>query len=189
MRRRGFTMVELTTGLSVMMFVVLGSLSLLAYGVRFYGKTYSKTNLNTGNEQGLRRIIETLRSATSVAINSDGTVITYTLPKLNTTNDAVTGEKELADPVVSDGVVRTFTVNFTTGKVTDSSSGRVIVKNVTRTDPEPTSSQYNQQYVPFQMTSIGSIKGVTVNLITLEKTSSGTNYLRLKTTTVVRNSP
>ena len=142
-----------------------------------------------GNAQGMRKVIEVLRSATSVAINSDGTIITYTLPKMNTTNDTITGEKEMTDPVVSDGVSRTFTVNFTAGTLTDSTSGRVIVRNINRTDPEPTSSQYNQQYVPFQMTSIGSIKGVTVNLITLERTSSGTNYLRLKTTTVVRNSP
>ncbi len=185
---RGMTLVELMTSLSVITVIILGSFSLLYAGMRTFDKTVTKTVLNSTDAQSVRRVAESIRGAMSLSINGDGTVITYVLPKKSTTNDVLTGEKELSEPLRSDGVTRSYTVNFSAGTLTDNTSGRVILKNISRTDPDVHSSQYGLQYPPFQLTTIGSVHAVSVNLITKEVTRSGTHYVRLKNTAIVRNS-
>ena len=175
------------TGISVMMLVVLGSLSLLVAGIQCFDRTVSRTGLSSTNAQGIRRVSEAIRGAMTVSVSADGTQVTYTMPAISPTVDAITGEKELVDPLTSDGVNRSFRVDFTAGTLIDGTTGRVLVKNITRTDPDSKSSQYNQQYNPFQLTTIGSLRAVSINLITLERTQSGTRFVRLKNTASVRN--
>ena len=189
MMRRGSTLIEVMTSISIFSMVILGSFSLLFAGMRTFDKTISKTSLNSTDAQTVRRIAEAVRGAMSLTINNDGTVMTYVLPKKNSVNDALTGELEISDPIQSDGVARSFTVNFTAGTLTDNVTGRILLKNIARTDPDSHSSQYLQQYSPFQLTTIGSVRAVSVNLITQESTRSGVNYVRLKNTASVRNSP
>lgn len=188
MRRRGFTLVEVMTSIGISSMVILGSFSLLFAGLRTFDKTISKTTLNSTDAQTVRRVAESVRGSMSLTINSDGTVLTYVLPKKSIINDVLTGEKEILEPIQADGVSRSYTVNFSAGTLTDNVTGRILLRNIARTDPDVHSSQYQMQYVPFQLTTIGSVRAVSVNLITQEITRSGVNFVRLKNTSIVRNS-
>jgi hypothetical protein len=135
----------------------------------------------------MRYMSEALRSAMSVSITLNGNRIEYYLPKRSATNDPDTGEKELIDPLVSDGVLRSFNTNFTDGSIMDSVQSRKICRRLVSKDPEPTSSQYNVLYPVFQMTTIGSARAVTITLISREQVGTQFKTVRLKTTTLLRN--
>lgn len=183
--RRGFTLVELMTGMGILAVTLLVIINLLIYGIRSFGKTTTDVNISQQNAQGMRRVIETIRSAVSISISSDGKRITYTLPRMSSVDDPVTGEKEYLTPIQSDGISRYFLVSG--GNLTDH-TGRVLVRSITATDPEPTSSQYNQAYAPFQSTTIGSRRAVTVTLITKEQVNGSQRWARMKSTVLIRNS-
>ena len=123
----------------------------------------------------------------SVSITNEGKTLTYTLPKMSSAVDAVTGEKEIQIPVVSDGVTRTFNIDVSTGKLKDLVTGKTLVRNIRMTDPDPNSSQYNQTYSPFSVTTVGSQRAVTLNLITAENVLGNLRYARYKTTVVLHN--
>ena len=188
MRRRGFTLVELLSGISVMALVILGSLTLLVNGLRSFNRTSVDVRLTQQNAQAERRICETIRQATSVTISSSGATLSYTLPAFSGAVDPVTGEKELQQPCVSDGVARSFVVDWAAGTLKDMPSGRILARNITNKDPEVGSSQYHQAYVPFQLTTIGAYRAITINLITRDTVSSQPRWIRMKTTALVRNS-
>jgi len=187
MRQRGTTLVELMTGLFVTLFAVFGAVALLLQGVQSFANTGRDADLTGTNAQGIRRVGEAIRSAMSITVSTDGTQINYVLPKKSTSLNTTTGEYEYAYPLVSDGVTRYFKVNFTTGKLTDSVSGRTLVRYITNTDPLAGSTQYGQVYAPFSVTTIGSARAVTINLITKDKVGKQTRFVRLKTTAMVRN--
>ena len=186
MRRRGFTLVELMTALGLFSIVFFGAASLYVAGLRSYYSTSTDADLAQKNAQGIRRVVETLREAVSLSINSDGTQITFQSPKKAGSADPVTGETEYIVPVVGDGVAKTFTVT-TGGNLVEGSSGRTLCKNIVTTDPYPQSSQYNQKYMPFQFASVGSSKAVSVNLITYQNLGTRKRYARMKTTVLLRN--
>ncbi|HRF59946.1 MAG TPA: prepilin-type N-terminal cleavage/methylation domain-containing protein [Fimbriimonadaceae bacterium] len=186
-RRRGFTLSELIVGLGIMSFVMLGLVNLMMYGLKSFQKTTTDTDLAQKNAQGMRRLVETLRSAVSVTLSSDGTQITYNLPRMSTATDQLTGEREVQVPITSDGVNRVFVVSG--GNLRDLSTNRTLVSNVATRDPDPTSTQYNQVYAPFQLTTIGSRRAVTVTLITQQSVLGKPRYVRFKTTVLIRNSP
>jgi len=186
MRKQGFTLVELLAGMGVFFAVMMGSVTLMLTGLKSFNKTSVDVDITNQNSNSMRRISETLRQATNIAILDSGKTITFYLPKLGAV-DAVTGEKELIEPLVSDGILRRYTVDFTTRTLKEYPSGRTLIRNLANIDPQAGSSQYNQAYTPFQLTSIGSYRAVSINLITRQKIVSNDRYTRMKTTCVVRN--
>lgn len=188
MRRRrqlGFTLMELMTGMGIMSFTLLVIVNLLIYGLRSFGKTTTDVSISQQNAQGMRRVSEMIRAAQSLSITNEGKKISFTLPKRASTTDPVTGEKEYVVPLVSDGVTRTYTVSG--GNLTDQ-TGRILVRKIATTDPDPNSSQYNQAYAPFQLTTIGSRRAVTINFITQDQVNGAQRWARMKSTVLIRNS-
>jgi type II secretory pathway pseudopilin PulG len=186
MKKRGFSITELLVAMGMMAFTLAAISSLFVFGLRSFQATTTDTNINQTNAQGMRRVTEALRSGMSLTISSSGRIITYSVPKMTATADAQTGEKELVIPVQADGAARTFTVTDA-GTLVDSVGNRVLVRNIRLTDPDPGSSQFNQTYAPFSMTTVGSERAVTLNLITAENVFGRLRYTRLKTTVVLHN--
>jgi hypothetical protein len=186
MKRRGFSLAELSVSIGIIALTTFSITSLLLFGLRSMQRTTADVNNNQKGAQGMRRVAETLRSAMSTSISNDGRTITYTLPKVSNSLDAVTGEREFVIPKVSDGVSRMFYVT-TSGSLIDSVTGRTLIKNIQLTDPDPNSSQYNQNYAPFSVVTLGSQKGITINLITSESVLGKLRYSRLKTTVLSHN--
>jgi len=187
MRKRGFTIVESIIGVILFTIVSLAGLALMIQGTTEFQMTSSETNLNNENAQGIRYVTQKLRNAMSVSITNGGAQITYVVPKMSDTVNAVTGEKELVYPLTSDGLTHTMTVNYVTGKLTDNFTGQTIVRDVQKLDPEKSSSQYGLVYQPFQLGTIGSKKSVTITLITLDTIGAKTRYVRLKSSVLLRN--
>lgn len=188
MRRRGFTLVELLTGMSLVALLVLGSMALLIGSLRSFQRTDGDVTMNDATSRSVRKITETLRSAVSVTITNNGRTLSYRLPALTNGVDPVTGEREVAIPPASDGVVRSYNVDFGSGRLTDE-TGRVLVRNISSRDTEPGSTLFNSAYEPFALVTIGSRKGLTVNLIASDSTSGRLRTARIKTSTILRNVP
>lgn len=184
MRRKGFTLVELMVGLGMMAFVLFGLLSLLLFGLRSYQRTTMDVENTNKTAQTFRRVTETIRSAVDVTVSNDGYKLTYVLPKVGGT-DTVTGEPEYVIPVVSDGVNRVFEVS--SGNLIDRQTDRILVRNIATKDPDPTSSQYNQTYAPFTVTTIGSRRAITINIIAQQNLRGEPRFVRMKTTILIRN--
>lgn len=185
-RQAGYTLTEVLTTCGVMMFLILGVMELLSFGARTYQRTTTDADLTSTNVNGTRRVVDSLRQAMNINITNDGKRVEYFLPLRSDQNDPTTGERELLDPLTPEITARAFEIE--NGELKDTASGRILVKNIILTDPDPSSSQYGQAYAPFQVTTIGSRRALTVNLITDRKTSSGERYVRMKTTVLVRNS-
>lgn len=186
MRKRGTSLVELLVGMTMMGFVLFGICGLFVSGLLTTERRQRDTNMAEDASQGLRYISERLQSAMSITIPDGGRSISYTLPQRSGSNDAVTGERELVYPPVSDGVTRTFSVN-NARKLIDSDGNRVLVRDVATTDPKPGSTQYNQTYPIFQLTTVGSRRAVSINLITSTSVNGEVQYVRMKTTVLLRN--
>lgn len=186
-RRKGSSLVEVVTGAGVMMLITLGTMSLMVSGLRYMTRTSSDLTLARKNAQGLRWVSELTRAAMSATISSSGTQIDFTTPAMATTTDAYTGEKELSYPVAGDNVARGFKVDFAAGTLKDTRTGRILVKNIASTDPDPNSSTYNQAYQPFTFSMVGSRKVIVIQLITKERITGTTRYQRMKNTVLLRN--
>lgn len=187
MKRRGMTLVEMVVGLTVMCSVLMACFGMYGWTLQMYRNTSADIEMSNEDALTLRRISETLRSAMSITINETGTKVTYILPKKSTSADSDTGEKEYLYPLVADGVTRSYTVS--NGQLTDDLTGKVLVDHVILIDPEPTSSQYNKAYAPFQLTTVGSRRALSLNVICQEKLTSKARYVRFKTTVILRNGP
>lgn len=184
-RRAAFTLMELMVGMGIMSFTLLVIVNLLIYGLRSFGKTTTDVSISQQNAQGMRRVTESIRAAQTISITNEGKKVTYTLPQVSGNVDSITGEKEYVVPLVSDGVTRSFTISG--GNLTDQ-TGQVLVRKIATLDPDPTSSQYNQAYAPFQLTSIGSRRAVTINFITQDQVNGSQRWARMKSTVLIRNS-
>lgn len=185
MKRRGLTMVELLVASATMMLLVLGACTLFFGATKQFYTTEADVDITQTNANGMRYITQKIRQAMSLSITSDGRKVYYTMPAYSNYYDDVTGERELIVPLVSDGVTRSFTVSGS--NLYDDVTGRVIVKNIVSIDPDPNSSQYNQTYAPFQLTTIGSRRALTINLITQRNVSTTKRFSRMKTTVIIRN--
>lgn len=185
-RRRGFSIVEIMVGLTLLAMTLIAVVSLFITGFRSYYRTSAKVELAQKNAQGIRVVSERLADAINVAVSADGRTITYNLPMRMATPDPVTGEREYLDPLVPDGVSRTFTINAA-GKLTDGTA-RTFVSRITLTDPDTSSSTYKQVYKPFTISTVGSSKALTINLVTLQKIQGKDQFSRMKTTLLLRNS-
>ncbi|MEJ5169672.1 MAG: prepilin-type N-terminal cleavage/methylation domain-containing protein [Fimbriimonadales bacterium] len=185
MRRRGFSLTELLVSVALLGLVVGGASALSIAGLRRYANTQADVDATQEASLGAQTVVESVRQAVSVQILDGGFRLVYELPAMAPAIDPTTGERELAEPLRSDGVVRSFYV--TGGRLIDGVSGRVVASDLATVDPDPDSTQYGQTVAPFQLTTIGSRRAITVNLIGRIDTPSGTRYARFKTTFIVRN--
>jgi hypothetical protein len=186
-KNRGSSLTEVVAGAGLMMLITLGTLTLFAQGLTAAARTSTDLTISGKNAQGNRYVCEWARAAMSSTIDSTGNKVTFTVPALSGTADSVTGEKEYVFPATSDGVSRGFMVDFNAGTLTDLKSNRVIVKNITSTDPDPKSSNYGQSYQPFSIATIGSRKAIVIQLITKDKVNGSVRYSRMKNTVLLRN--
>lgn len=184
-KNQGFTLTETVVGIGLFGLMLTGVLEMYANSLRFYSKTTADVDVTNENASAMRHVTNTLRSAMTITIASDGNRIDYTLPAMSNYVEPLTGEKELIDPVQSDGVTRSFVV--TNGELTDSVTGRVLIENLAPTDPDPQSSQYKKAYAPFQLTTIGSRRAVTINFITRKEAAGEDRFTRMKNTVILRN--
>ena len=183
--RRGMTLIELLAGLSLMLLTLGGVVSLTIGGLKSFSRTNTGIDLSEGNARSMRRVTETLRQAMGVTVLENGARIQYQMPTFSATADPITGEKELLDPLQWDNVTREFRV--TGGNLVDG-SGKILVRNVVLTDPDPASTGYNQAYAPFTLATVGATRSLTVTLMTKASTTSGTpQFWRLKNTVLLRN--
>jgi hypothetical protein len=187
MKKRGSTLVEVVTGAGLMMLIMLGTLTLFVTGLTATTRTTIDLTIAGKNAQGLRWVTEYARAAMSANINDTGTQIDFTVPAMSATTDTITGEKELAYPVASDGVARGFKVDFNAGTMTDLHSNKVIVRNITSIDPDPKSSNFGKTYQPFSFSMVGSRKVIVIQLITKDKVNGSVRYARMKNTVLLRN--
>jgi hypothetical protein len=186
-KRRGSSIVEVVMGAGLMMLITLGTMSLLVSGLRYATRTTSDLTMSTKNAQALRWISELSRGAMTATITNAGSQINFALPKDSAVTDAYTGEKEVAYPLASDGVNRGFKVDFAAGTLTDLRTNRILVKNIASTDPDPSSTTYNQTYAPFQFSMVGARKVIVIQLIIKERVAGTTRYARMKNTVLLRN--
>lgn len=184
-KRAGLTLVELLAASTILGMMLVGTMSLYLTCLTQYSKTSTGIDLSQQNSLGTRKVLDTLRSCMSATISSDGKTLTYVMPALSSTADSVTGEKEYIYPLTGSASSQTFTVS--NGKLVDSSTGKTLVSNIYATDPDPKSSQYGQAVAPFTFTTIGSRKGVCVNLITRKVVNGVETYVRMKNTVILRN--
>lgn len=185
MRRRAFSLTELLVSVALLGLVVGGASALSIAGLRRYANTQADVDATQEATLGAQTVVEAVRQAVSVQIQDGGFRLAYELPALAPSIDPTTGERELAEPLRSDGVARSFHVSG--GRLIDGATGRVIAEGLTTVDPDPASTQYGQTVAPFQLTTIGSRRAITVNLIGRVDTPGGRRYARFKTTFIVRN--
>lgn len=186
-KKSGSSLVEVVCGAGLMMLITLGTMSLLVSGIRYMTRTTSDLTLAGKNALGLRYVSEYARQAMSATIVSNGNEVDFVTPVRSSVVDNFTGEKELTYPLTSDGVARGFKVDFTAGTMTDLHTGKVVVKNIASKDLDPSSSNYNQAYVPFSFSQVGAHKVIVIQVITKEKIAGATRYQRMKNTVLLRN--
>jgi hypothetical protein len=186
-RQRGFTVTEMVSAVFLIFLVIAGTVAMMLSSSQGLGNAVAADKAVIYNAQGMRYMASVLRGAMSVTINETGSRIDYVLPKLSATNNPDTGEKELIDPLVGDGVSRSFVTMWSEFRLYDNQTNKTLCRDLFRTDPEKKSSQYNKSYPVFQMTTIGSAKAVTITLVTREQFGTQFRDVRLKTTALLRN--
>jgi prepilin-type N-terminal cleavage/methylation domain-containing protein len=187
--RRGFTLIELLVGMSLMAMLVLGSMTLFVGSMRSLQRTTNDVTMTDNSARSIRKIAETVREAVSATITNDGRTLSFNLPAMTAGVDPVTGEKEVAMPPASDGVARGYTIDFGAGTLKDTRTGKIIERNISPIDTDTHSSQYGQAYTPFQITTVGTTKALTICLITRDSTSGQQRTMRMKTSAILRNVP
>lgn len=185
MKQKGFSIVELCVSLVITAFTTMGTLALFVTGLESCQKVQTDINLSQPSSQAMRRISDAVRQSLNVWISQDGNTMYYTVPKVSGYTDPYTLERELVVPVTPEATVRSFTVS--NGQVIDNFARRVLVDSVLSYDPDKNSTQYNKAYPPFQLTTIGSRKAISINLITSDLVDGKLRYARLKTSVVVQN--
>ena len=185
MKKGAFTLTETVVGLSLFLAVFMASLAMIMSGLKSFQKNMVDITNQTPEAQAVRRMQERMRNAMSISITNNGQTVNFTLPKLNSTKDPVTGELEYTVPLTSDGV--NYSYSITGGKLVQQPGGRVLLKNITLIDPDPGSITYNQSYQPFVLSTMSTRRGVTINLITQQLTVPKTRYSRMKTTVALQN--
>jgi prepilin-type N-terminal cleavage/methylation domain-containing protein len=187
--KRGFTLIELLVGMSLMAMLVLGSMTLFVSSMRSLQRTTNDVTITDKSAVNLRKVTEKVREAITVTVTNQGKTLSFNLPKFSASVDPITQEKEVAIPAASDGIARGYAIDFGAGTLRDTQTGKVLMRNIASTDVNTGSSQYGQAYEPFQITTVGTTKALTICLITRDSTSGQLRTMRMKTTTVLRNMP
>jgi Tfp pilus assembly protein PilW len=94
-RRRGLTLVELMATLMAVVMALTGAFAVMLGSLKSFQRTQAGVSVAQPNSQAIRRVVDSLRGAMTVAISNSGRTITYTLPRQSSTVDPVTGEREL----------------------------------------------------------------------------------------------
>lgn len=157
-----------------------------ANSLRFSSQVDANSEMNHRLGNSVRLISARLRDAMSISITDGGTRLEYQLPVMSEFVDETTGEREFVEPIRPDGTIRAFWVEG--GQLIDGDTGQAIAGDIVTLDPDPDSSQYRQSYAPFSLTTIGSRRAITINLIGQRRLPGAAPYLRVKTTVLVRNS-
>lgn len=184
-KKFGMTLIELLVASATTMMLVLGACTLFFAASKQFYTTEADVDITQSNANGMRYVTQKIRQAMSLTITDSGKSVSYVMPAYSSYVDSTTGEYELVVPLTADGVARSFSVS--NGTLYDNKTGKALVKNIVLTDPDPTSSQYNQTYAPFTLTTVGSRRALTINLITQRNVSSSKRYTRMKTTVIIRN--
>ena len=188
-KRRGFTLIEVMVGSSLTALLILYSLTLLSTSLRSMQRTDARIEMSDKGTLVIRKISEELRSAFNVTVSSDGRTLSYSLPKSNTTNDSVTGEKEYTLPMQSDGITKNYSVN-SSGQLRyweNTGAARTIATGILLVDPDPASTKYNETYLNFQLLRVGTKAAVRVTLLTQRNLLSGKQNNRMTVLTLLRN--
>jgi Tfp pilus assembly protein PilV len=184
-KQRGISLAELMVAVVMMGFVLFSTLSLLISGLLSYARTTADQSNAQPTAQVMQKIMETIRPAMSVSVANNGNTLNYTLPKVSTNTDPVTGEKEYVTPLTSDGVTRSFVISG--GNLVQNPGGRILLRGISTTDPDPRSSLYNQNYLPFTITTMSTRQAVTINLILSTHVPMQTRFAKSKTTVALEN--
>ena len=183
---------ELLVGMTIMGLLIVAAMTVFAATMKNFYVTRTDIDLTTDNALGMQRVADTLRGAYSIEILQGGTAIRYFLPLESAAVDPVTFERELVDPLESDGIERWFVIEngqlISRGADGAGIVDRELVENIVLIDPHQDSSQFNQVYSPFQLTTIGSRRALTINFITSDRVLDSIRYTRMKTTVIIRNS-
>ncbi|HWP30282.1 MAG TPA: prepilin-type N-terminal cleavage/methylation domain-containing protein [Fimbriimonadales bacterium] len=187
MKKRGATLIELMVGVSLTALLILSALTLFTEGLSSLNRTDTRLVLTQDGALTMRRITESLREACSVEISPDGRTLYYELPLRNTVPDPLTGEYEFVTPIVSDGIERSYYVKEDTLYSQVGSSAPIpLMSGISLKDPEKGSS-YSSPYPVFSFTSLGSLKGVRITLISEQKTPRRLEYSRMSSVVELRN--
>ena len=186
MKRKGFTLVELLVATGVMGLLITGVMTVFASSMHSFYRTETDIDLANQGSLGMQRVADSLRGAYGMEVMDSGNKVTYTMPLISNVVDPITGEREIFDPLQGDGVVRSFSVRE--GKLYDDFENRVLMDDIVLIDPRSDSSQFEKTYAPFQLTTIGSRRALTITFITAEQVLGEPRYSRMKTTVIIRNS-
>ncbi len=183
---RGFTLVELTLAMFVMGWVIMGTFAVFNMTLGSYYDTRADIEMTDDNALAIRRVVDSMRGAYGVTVLNNGLTVQFSMPLVSGVLDPDTGEFELVYPLQSDGNMQSYTV--VGGQLVRDQDGYVLADNVVLTDPDPSSNGFNTAYVPFELTTVGSMDALKINLITEDTVGGETRYVRMKTTVLIRNS-
>ena len=185
-KSRGFTLVELVLAMFVMAWVIVGTFAVFNMTLNSYYGTRADIELTDDNALAIRRVVDSMRGAYGVTVVNNGLTVQFSMPLLNGAVDPATLENELVFPLQSDGNIQSYTV--VGGQLVRDQDGHVLADNVVLTDPDPSSNGFNTAYVPFELTTVGSMDALKINLIVEDTVGGETRYVRMKTTVLIRNS-
>jgi type II secretory pathway pseudopilin PulG len=153
-RKRGMTMIEVVVGASISVLTLVGGVGCFMAGMMSWMKGVGAMDSISKSQDSVRMICQQLREAMSVTINTDGTMVTYSIPSKDQSGSYLL-------PLASDGITRKFVLtNGILSQVTGDSS-RVVTTNVMTTDPAS-----NSAYRVFSSNNGDVTRQVVVTLIT-----------------------
>jgi len=176
---------EIIVTIGILSLALFGSLGLIITGLG----SFTRSTVDLGNDeptsQTIRKITENIRQAISVSVTNSGNTLNYTLPKMSTSADPVTGEKEYVMPLVSDGVARSYTISG--ANLVEQPSGRTLLGGLTSRDPDHSSGQFNQTYAPCVSQAAGNRQAITITLISSAMADRRIRFSKQKTTVALQN--
>lgn len=177
---RGMTTIEAVIAVTIMSFVIFGSILALLATLTAWTKGQTRMANEIKSEQALRWVVGELREAMNVTVDGNGLGLTYHLP----TTD---GGGSYVVPVTSDGVDRRiFLDNANNLVANDGVSDTILVRGLITTDPR----NANVSYRIFTAGAGVNVRQVTVKIITRgAMRNSQYAYGRVRETVVLRNLP
>lgn len=189
MKKRGAALVEAIAASFFVAMMILASMSFMTTTLSSYYKTDVRVEMTDQGALTLRRISEQIRSALVVEVLSDGREIAFELPMLAQNPDPVTGEREYATPMVSDGIDRRYYVNAD-GELyyrEGLSQPRRLMTGILLEDPDPQSLYYNRPYPIFHLVTVGTKKSLRIMVVAERETTATTERNRMSTEILLRN--
>ncbi|HWD39991.1 MAG TPA: hypothetical protein VG944_14170 [Fimbriimonas sp.] len=180
-RVRGVTLIEALIAAFLTAMTLTTAVVCLFTGASAWANGQGKINAEEGSHTALRLVVNDLRQAMAVSVDSNGLGVTYTLPAKDSSGAFIS-------PAQSDGVVRRIELDGTTLNMITDGVTRKLCDSVILTDPLSTSGT-----TPYQIFTAGAgttTRSVTVMIVT--KTSgyrANKETSRNRETVFVRNVP